>query len=152
MSLSKTIVLILFLFHWSSHSYGQDTIRLQKKPKVILHSWYPEYKPNPKLKIGKGEILFTVIEGLKKTSIWNNDIDLIMSNGQVHIEETDKGNQYFVKVGPTKDKYVEFEAWLELGDKTVLIKHNGKWSNWRDLYVVKNKRILIGKIKLEVIK
>lgn len=152
MNLPKIIVLFVSLFLWSIHSYGQDTIRLQKKPKVILHSWYPEYKPNPKLKIGEGKILFTVVDGLVKTVLWNNDFDLKSSNSQVHIEETIKSNQYAVKLGPTNAKHVEIEAWFDLGDKVVLVKQNGKWININKLYVVKDKRILMGTIKLEVMK
>ncbi|MFC7774940.1 hypothetical protein [Flavobacterium sp. GCM10027622] len=149
-SFSTIIVVAATLFLSVVNSYAQETIRLYQKPKLVLHSWYPEYLPNPKLKIGESKILFTIVEAFEKTRIRHNDIDLITSNGQVHIEETDKGNQYFVKVGPINAKYVEFEAWFELGDTKVLIKNNGKWVICSDLYKVKDNRILLGTIKLAV--
>ena len=85
----------------SSLSYGQDTIRLAKKPEVIIKSWYPEFKEFPDLKIGESKILFTIIPDFKNTSIRDNDINLISQNDSVEIIETDKTNQYLITVKPS---------------------------------------------------
>ena len=52
MKLNKILLLLILLSVSFGNMYGQDTVRLAKKTKVILHSWYPEYKKSPKLKIG----------------------------------------------------------------------------------------------------
>lgn len=143
---------MIYLFTALNSIYGQDTIRLDKKPKIILHSWYPEFKKFPKLKISQSKVLFTVIPEFEKSSIRNNDIDLITSHAQVQIEETDKKNQYIVTVNPTNANYIEFEVWLDLQDKTILIKQNGEWENINKIYTLKENRLLIDTIKLEVIK
>lgn len=72
MNLSKIIVLFVFLFQWPGDGYGQDTIRLQKIPRITLHSWYPEYKENPKLKIGEYKVLFSSSEVIERTLLRNN--------------------------------------------------------------------------------
>lgn len=148
----KNILLSICLFFLLNTTYGQDTIFLEKKPTVILRSWYPENKKFPKLKIGESKILFTVIPDFKKTSIRNNDIDLKTSNSHVKIEETEKTIQYLITVNPTNEKFIEFELWLAYDNKTILLRHNSKWENITKLYPIKKNRILIDKIKLEVTK
>jgi hypothetical protein len=134
--------------------YSQDTVRLTKKPKFILHSWYPEYKPSPKLKIGESKLLFTGSSIIGAASLRNNDIDLKTTNSNVQIEETSKSNdQFVITVNATEAKYIEFEVWLDLRSTTVLIKDSkGKWRNIKDLYAVKENRWLVDKIRLEVVK
>ena len=92
----QIVFLTICLFGSSGMIYGQDTVYLMKRPKVILQSWYPEFKEFPKLRIGEGKILFTIIPDFEKTRIRDNDINLISLNSAVNIEETDKENQYFV--------------------------------------------------------
>ena len=150
MHLLKTILFFFSLALWAPLANGQDTIRLEKKPTVILHSWYPEYKKSPTLKVGKGKILFTMIPGFKNSPLRNNDIDLHTDNSQVQIEETDKINQYFVTIHPTDAKYAVFEAWLDLKGKSILILQNGIWKNATELYKVKGDRILIDSVKLQL--
>ncbi len=152
MRTNKIIMLLIYLFTILNSMYGQDTIRLDKKPKITLHSWYPEFKKFPKLKIGQSKVLFTVIPEFEKLSIRNNDIDLKTINAPVQIEETDKTNQYIVTVNPTNAKYIEFEVWLDLQDKTILIKQNGEWKNIDKIYTLKGNRLLIDSIKLELMK
>ena len=148
--MNRPVFLFFSLFLLTNIVYGQDTLRLKKKPKVILKSWYPEYKDYPKLKIGQGKILFTIIPEFEKTRFRNNDIDLKPSNSQVQIEETEKENQYWVTVNPTNIKYIEFEVWLDLENKTILIHQNGTWKNATEFYKLEGNRILIDKVKLEV--
>ena len=153
MKLEKFTLLIFFICLFSGSIFGQDTIRLERKPKIIIKSWYPEYKNFPKLKIGENKILFTIIKDFDNLSIRDNDIDLKTSNTEVKvIESPAKENQFEVKVGTTNAKYVEFELWFEIEDKTILIKNNKKWINVNQFYTFKNNRILIEKIKLELIK
>jgi hypothetical protein len=150
---NKMIFFVLFFFIFSNKVISQDTIRLNKKPKVILKSWYPEYKNFPKLKIGEGKILFTIIPGsnyLDRNNIDRNDIDLRTTNSQTKIEETIKENQYWVIVNPTDAKFIEFQVWLDLENTIILIKDNGKWKNATELYESDSNRILIDKVKLVV--
>lgn len=144
--MNRTIFLFFSLFLLTNVLYGQDTIRLKKKPKVIIKSWYPEYKDYPKLKIGQGKILFTTIPGFDALN--RNDIDLNTVNTQVQIEETDKENQYWVTVNPTDEKYIELEVWLDLKNKTILLNQNGKWKNAVEFYKLVGNRILIDIVKL----
>ncbi|MFD2564686.1 hypothetical protein [Aquimarina rubra] len=152
MSKINSILILIHLFFFSNLVYSQDTIYLQEKPRVILKSWYPEFKEFPKLKVGESKIIFTKIPDFEKTSIWNNDIDLKTFNSQVEIEETDKTNQYFITVNSTNTEYIEFELWFELGNNTIFLKQNSKWRNIKDLYPLENDRLLIDKIKLELTK
>ena len=138
------------MFMLSSFSYGQDTIRLDKKPEVIIKSWYPEFKEFPDLKIGKSKILFTIIPDFKNTSIRDNDINLITQNDSVKIEETEKTNQYLFTVKPTDSTDVEIELWFELGNKTILINQEGEWNDIRTIYHVEGNRILIDSIRLKI--
>ncbi|TGD59890.1 hypothetical protein [Flavobacterium humi] len=150
MHLHTTILFFFSLALWPHLANAQDTIRLEKKPKAILHSWYPEHKKFPTLKVGKGEILFTTIPEFKNSSLRNNDIDLHTDNSQVQIEETDKTNQYIVTIHPTDAKYVAFEVWLDLKGKSILILQNGTWKNATELYKAKGNRILIDTVKLQL--
>jgi hypothetical protein len=134
----------------SSISYGQDTIRLDKKPEVIIKSWYPEFKEFPDLKIGESKILFTIIPDFNNSSIRDNDINLITQNDSIEIEETEKTNQYLITVKPTDANSAEFELWFELKDKTILINQEGKWKDIRTLYPIEGNRILIETLKLEL--
>jgi hypothetical protein len=148
--MNRTILLFFSLFLLTNIVYGQDTIRLKKEPKVILKSWYPEYKDFPKLKIGQGKILFIIIPEFEKTRCKSNDIDLKTNNSQVQIEETEKENQYWITINPTEIKYIEFQVWLDLENETILINKKGKWKNITELYKLEGNRILIDKVKLEV--
>lgn len=141
---------IMFLFFTNLNA--QDTIRLQRKPHVILKSWYPEFKEFPELKVGESKILFAIIPDLKKTFIRDNDINLEPINGQLEIVETEKTNQYLVKVNKTESKYIEFEIWFDLGNFTILLKKNSQWEDIRKLYPFKYNRIMLQKIRLKVIK
>ncbi|WP_300565131.1 hypothetical protein [Flavobacterium sp.] len=152
MSKSKILLVLICLLTSLHSSYGQTPIKLEKKPSFILRSWYPEFKKFPKLKIGESKILYITTPEFKDLPIRNNDIDLRTANSQVKIEETEKTNQYRVLVNATEAKFVEFEVWLDLGDKTVLMKQNGKWQNVKEIYTVKENRILIDAIKVELIK
>lgn len=134
----------------SSISYGQDTVWLDKKPKVIIKSWHPEFKEFPDLKVGESKILFTIIPDFENTSICDNDINLNTSNNSIRIEETEKTNQYLITVKPTDANNVEFELWFELSDKTILIYQDERWKNIRTLYRAEGNRILIDTIKLEI--
>ncbi len=150
----KILLFCIFLSLFKSFSfvYGQDTIKLEKKPKIILHSWYPEFKEFPKLKIGKSKVLFSKIPMFEKLPIRNNDINLETSNNQVKIEETEKTNQYIVTVNSTEETHVGFELWLDLECNVILIKQKGRWKNIRELFPTKENRILIDTIKLELVK
>jgi hypothetical protein len=87
---------ILFVLHCSI--YAQDTIRLKRKPHIIIKSWHPEYKEFPDLILGENKILFTLIPDFKNLSIRDNDINLVAKNGNIVIKETEKPNQYLVTV------------------------------------------------------
>ncbi|MEN2401032.1 hypothetical protein GKZ90_0014695 [Flavobacterium sp. MC2016-06] len=152
MSTNKITLLLICIFTSLNSIYGQDTIRFAEKPKVMLHSWYPEFKLFTKLKIGKSKLFFTVFLGAEKSNIQNQNIDLKSSNSQVKIEETEKRNQYVVTVNPTNEKYIQLEVWLDLKDRIILFKQNGKWKNITESYTIKDNRVLIDTIKLELIK
>ena len=146
--MNRTFFIFLSILLLTNIVYGQDTIRLQKKPNVILRSWYPEYKDFPKLKIGEAKVLFTIINDFD--SLNRNDIDLKTNNNDVQIKETGKENQYLVKVNSNYKKYIELELWLDLEDKIVLINLNGKWKNITEVYKTDNNKILIETVKLAV--
>lgn len=99
---------------------------------------------------------FAITTGFKKTSIQNQihnyDIDLKSSNSKVEIEETPKKNQYIVNVNDTDARFIEFEVWLEVKDKAILIKQNGQWKNINEIYIKKDNRLLIDIVKLELVK
>ncbi|MBE8728099.1 hypothetical protein [Flavobacterium hungaricum] len=154
MKLTKAVLILIFLSVSFGNMYSQDTVRLTKKPKVILHSWYPEYKASPKLKIGESKLVFTILPGLYNTPFGDNYIYLTTTNSNVQIENTPKSDdQYVITVNATEAKYIEFEAWVDLEGKIVLIKDaKGKWRNIKELYTVKENRWLVDKIRLEVVK
>ena len=155
MTLSKIIIFLIVLLSLNN-SYSQDTVRIKKKPKIILHSWYPDFKILTKLKIGERKLFFTTTSGFEKSSLQNQihnfDVDLKTSNNNVKIEETIKSNQFIITINATDTKYLELECWFDLKDKTILIQQNGKWKNVKELYEVNENRILIDKIKMELIK
>ncbi|KAB1153973.1 hypothetical protein F7018_15935 [Tenacibaculum aiptasiae] len=150
MSRVNLLVVIISLLLVSSFSYGQDTIRLNKKPKVILKSWYPDFKELPHLKVDESKVLYISIPDVENTSISDNNIHLISLNNSVQIKETEKLNQYLVSVTSTSKSHVGFELWLELNDKTILIKENSKWLDIRKLYRVKGNKVLIAIVKLKI--
>ncbi|MDR6761801.1 hypothetical protein J2Y38_002010 [Flavobacterium sp. 2755] len=150
MSITKIILLLISFFIWSNNIHAQDTIKLKKKPKVILHSWYPEFKEFPKLKVGESKVLFSVVPEFEKLAIRNNHIDLKTANSDIQIEETEKRNQYVITVHSTNSKYIEFEVWLDLGDEKILIIQNGQWKKITEVYTTKDNRILLDIIKLEL--
>ncbi len=84
-------------------------------------------------------------------SIRNNDINIVTSNEQVKIKETDKPNQYLVAVDSTKASFVELEMWFEMEKHVILLYQKSKWVNITDVYPVKDNRILIDKVKLKII-
>jgi len=130
--------------------FGQDTVRINRKPKVILKSWYPDFKDFPSLKIRESKILYTEIPDFEKLSIRDNDINLKVKNDNVVIKETEKSNQYLVTIKTTKEAYVVFEVWFDVGKKVILLKHNSKWQDIRSLYTCNGNRVLIETIRLRV--
>ncbi|WP_130735844.1 hypothetical protein [Flavobacterium sp. J27] len=130
--------------------YGQDTIKLMQKPKVILKSWYPEYKDFPKLKIGKRKLIFIVIPEFDNTNFWKNHINLKAINAEVDIEELKKENQYLVLVHATNQQEIEFELWYDLEGDTILMYKNENWINAKTLYKLDHNRILIDTVKLQL--
>jgi NDP-sugar pyrophosphorylase family protein len=147
MKLISAIGLILLLH---GHSYGQDTLRLERKPEVILKSWYPEFKEFPYLKVGDTKILFTIIPDFEKLSIRENDINLEVDDSLVKIKETEKTNQYLITVDETNSAYVEFEIWFDIGTLTILLKENNQWMDIRKIYPFKENRVMLQKIKLKI--
>ena len=146
----RLILILAVTFLNFTNLSGQETIRLERKPKVILHSWYPEFKEFPKLKIGESKILFTVIPDFKNLIIRDNDINLKAVNGEVEIKETDKPNQYLVKVKKADSKFIEFELWFDLGNYIILLKKNSQWIDVRKIYPYKENRIMLQTIKLQI--
>ena len=147
----KSILTLGFLFLLFLEVRGQDTIRLVKKPHVILKSWYPEFKEFPTLKVGIAKVLFTKIPDFGKTSIRNNDINLIVKSGLIKIEESeDKKNQYLVRVDKIDSTYIEFEVWLDLGNFVILLLQESKWRDIRHIYPINGNRIMLQTIKLKV--
>ncbi len=134
----------------SNQSFGQDTLRFDRKPEVILKSWYPEFKEFPKLKVGVTQILFTIIPDFEKKPIRDNDINLIVKDDLAKIEETEKTNQYMVTVNQTDSRYVEFEVWLDIGNLTMLLMENNKWTDIRKIYPFKENRVMLQKVKLKI--
>ncbi len=144
---------ILF-FCLSQNIFGQDTIKLTNAPKVIFHSWYPEHKSSPNLKIGESKIIMTLTPDLDSTKLRNCIIELRTSNKFINIEETGKKypSQFLIKVAQTNKKYAEFEAWLLLENKTLMIFQNGNWVDIKDVYPVEGNRVKIDLIKVKLIK
>ncbi len=134
----------------SSLSYGQDTIRLAKRPDAIIKGWYPEFNDFPDLQIGKRKILITTVPDFDNTSIGNNAISLISHNESIEIKEKEKSNQYSILVNPTDETSIEFELWFELEDETILISQEGEWKDIRTLYHIDGNRILIDTIQLKL--
>lgn len=134
----------------SSLSYGQDTIRLAKRPDAIIKGWYPEFKDFPDLQIGKRKILITTVPDFDNTSIGNNAISLISHNESIEIKEKEKSNQYSILVNPTDVTSIEFELWFEQEDETILISQEGEWKDIRTLYHIDGNRILIDTIQLKL--
>ena len=143
-----SILILIFLLN--NHAHAQDTLRLVKKPNVILKSWYPEFKESPKLKVGATKILFTLIPDFEKISIRDNDIDLVVKDDSVKIKETEKTNQYVVSVGNTDSSYAEFEVWLDIGNLTILLRENARWTDIRKTYPFEGNRVMLQKIKLKI--
>jgi hypothetical protein len=152
MTVMKFILTCSLLILFLTNLFGQDTLRLTQKPNVILKSWYPEFKEFPSLKLGEEKILFTIIPDFEKTLIRDNDIDLRSTNAEVDIKETEKTNQYLVTVLKADTTDVEFEIWLDIGDRTILLKQNSVWKNITDCYPFKDNRIMIQSIKLKIVK
>lgn len=146
----KLLSVLGLFFLLNNFSYGQDTLRLKRKPEVILKSWYPEFKEFPKLKVGENKILFTIIRDFEKMSIRDNDIKLVVKDDFAKIEETDKTNQYLVKVNPSDRSSVEFEVWFDIGNLTILVMDNYKWTDIKKIYPCKDKRVMLQKIKLQI--
>ena len=146
----KLLSVLGLIFLLNSYSYGQDTLCLKRKPEVILKSWYPEFKEFPKLKVGENKILFTIIPDFEKISIRDNDINLEVKNDLAKIEETDKTNQYLVTVNRSDKTYIEFEVWFNIGNMTILVLDNSKWTDIKKIYPCKDNRVMLQKIKLKI--
>jgi len=140
------------LFLLVSSIYAQDTIRLKRKPHVILKSWHPEYKDFPNLILGENKILFTLIPDFKNLSIRDNDINLVAKNGDIVIKETEKPNQYLITVHNVDTSYLELEVWFDLGTSIILLKKNTKWELIKDSYPLKDNRIMLETLRLKVTK
>jgi len=147
----KTLVAALCLFFLSNMGFGQDTLWLEKKPKVILKSWYPEYTEFPALKIGERKILFTIIPNLETTLIRDNTIELTSSVSAVKIEETDKLNQFIVTVEETTEKQVFVSVWLDLKKTVVMLKNKGVWMNIEEVYSPEDGGVFLEEIRLKII-
>lgn len=150
MNKASIIFGIIILFFLSNSMQAQDTIRLESKPIVILKSWYPEFKESPSLKIGEERILFTIIPDFENTTIYLNPIHLISNNNVIKIKETDKINQFLVSLQNTDSRYIEFEVWLELNDKTLLIKQGKNWVNCLDIYPSNKSAVLLETMQLKI--
>lgn len=129
---------------------SQDTIRFETKPKVILKSWYPEFKAFPELKVGETQTLFTTIPIFENTPLRDNDINLEVAVDSVSIEETEKTNQYNITVDKTSLSHLEIEVWFDLGNTSILILENSTWMDIRKIYPIKDNRVMIEKIKLRI--
>ncbi len=125
-------------------------MRIERKPKVILKSWYPEFKEFPYLKVGDTKILFTIIPDFEKLPIRDNDINLEVDDSLVKIKETEKTNQYLITVDKTNSAYVEFEIWFDLGTLTILLNENYQWMDIQKIYPFKENRVMLQKIKLKI--
>lgn len=146
----KLLSVLGLIFLFNLYSYGQDTLRLKRKPEVILKSWYPEFKIFPKLKFGESKTLFTIIPDFEKMSIRDNDINLEVKDDSVKIKETEKTNQFIVTVNHPDTTYIDFEVWFEIGNLTILVMDNSKWANIKNIYPCKDNRVMIQKIKLKI--
>jgi hypothetical protein len=129
---------------------GQDTLRLESRPAVILKSWYPEYSEIPCLKIGEPTILFAIIPEFENTALRDNDINLLAIAGTVNIEETDKTNQYSVTVHKADSTYMTLEIWFNVGSTPILIHKNSNWVDIKQLYPFKDNSVMLQSIKLKV--
>jgi hypothetical protein len=134
----------------NSYSFGQDTLRFNKKPEVIIKSWYPEFKEYPKLKFGEPKILYTKIPDFENMLIRNNDINLIVKNDFITIVETEKTNQYLVTINKSDSTFVNFEVWMDIGKFTILFMENSKWIDIKKIYPLKNNRVLLQTVTLEI--
>lgn len=142
---------IFGLFLLTHLSFGQDTIWLEKKPEVILKSWYPEFMEWPALKIGESKILFTLIPNFESTVIRDNKIELTSEETAVQIQETDKTNQYICTVGPTTKKFVELIVWFDLESTVVMLKNKGDWVNIDEIYSSEDGGIFLESIRLKIV-
>lgn len=131
-------------------TFGQDTIKLEALPQVVISSWYPDFKENPELKVGESRIVFTDIPHFKNLSIRNNDIDLIPLDSALKIEETDKLNQYIAAVGSTNKIYISVEIWFDMEDSVIYIYQNSNWVKITDILVTHNNKVLIDTIELKI--
>jgi hypothetical protein len=146
----KILSILGLMLLLNNYAHGQDTLRLLKKPNVILKSWYPEFKESPKLKVGVPKIMFAIIPAFKQMPIGHNDIDLVVKGDFVKIIETDKPNQYLVTVSNTDSSYAEFEVWFDIGKSIILLKENAKWIDIKKTYPFKDNRVMLQKIKLKI--
>ncbi len=133
-----------------SYTYGQDTLRFKSKPEVVLKSWYPEFQNFPKLKLGQSKVLFTTIPNFEKTLIRDNDINLVVKDNLVKIQETDKTNQFIVTVTKSDILNVDFEIWFEIGILPIFILENSKWMDIRKIYPLRNNRVMLQKVRLDI--
>jgi hypothetical protein len=76
----------------------------------------------------------------------------VPSNEQIQIKETEKTNQYSVTQNATEATFVQFELWFHVGEDVILLHQGSKWVNIKDVYPVKDDRILIDTIKLKIVK
>lgn len=150
--MNNLLTSLLLFVCLSSFTYEADTIRLENKPKAIISSWYPEFKDFPTLTIGEGKLLYITIPELDGTRIRDNHIELKALIDGVEIEETMKTNQYVLTVPPTDSNTIELELWFALENTTILLKENNEWKNVKELYPVRDGRILIDQIALELVK
>ena len=134
----------------SSYCIGQDTIRLNRKPNVIIRSWYPEYKNNPSLPMGKSKIVFSIIAGHEDSPVQWYPIELIPSSSNVYIKETGKPNQFLITTDSTSEKKVELECWWVMGNNDVLIKQKKTWFSIKHSFPTKENKVLIDRIQLKI--
>jgi hypothetical protein len=148
----KTILALFVLLNYTNPLFAQDTIRIQEKPHVILHGWYPNYKENPALVINENTILFPIIKEFENTLIRNFKTELKSTNDKLIISRTGKVNpdQYSVIIGKTNAKFVEIEVWLQTENKIILIKQNSNWININTIFPTNGNLVLIGKVKLKI--
>lgn len=151
---SKLTWIFVFLITFSINSFGQDTIFLKKIPNVILHSWFPEYKASPKYKIGDTKIIMTLTPDLDSTKLRNCKIELRPKNNFIEIRPTGKiyPSQFVVKVNKTSQKFTEFEAWLLIDDKIIMVMDKGKYVNIKEFCLTEQNKVKIDTIKVELIK
>lgn len=146
----KIKLLVLLFIVISKFNFGQDTIRLNTLPQVVISSWYPDFKESPKLKVGESTIVFTEIPDFKNLSIGNNDIDLISLDDKLTIEETDKLNQYIATVGSTNQTVIFAEVWFDMEDSVIFLYQDSNWVKITDILVTHNNRVLIDTIILKI--